>query len=168
MDQDQHAEISKKNARIGLTILTVVIGMGALSYAFVPLYNLFCRVTGFGGTTQTAETLPDEIINRTVTIKFNAQTNKNLPWDFKPEQREITVKLGQRGITSYTAYNKENKPTAPSPTTTHLTSRGWDIMYNRYKLQKQKKEKNSKRKIQSNLSHKNKKLLKQNKQQQHI
>ena len=112
MDQDQHAEISKKNARIGLTILTVVIGMGALSYAFVPLYNLFCRVTGFGGTTQTAETLPDEIINRTVTIKFNAQTNKNLPWDFKPEQREITVKLGQRGITSYTAYNKESKPTA--------------------------------------------------------
>jgi cytochrome c oxidase assembly protein subunit 11 len=112
MDQDQHAEISKKNARIGLTVLTVVIGMGALSYAFVPLYNLFCRVTGFGGTTQTAETLPDEIIDRTVVIKFNAQTNKNLPWDFKPEQREITVKLGQRGITSYTAYNKERKPTA--------------------------------------------------------
>lgn len=110
-DHDIHAEQSRKNARLGIAILTVVIGMAAMSFAFVPLYNLFCRVTGFGGTPITAENLPDQILDREVTVKFNANTNKNLPWDFKPEQREIIVKLGQRGITAFSAYNKENRPT---------------------------------------------------------
>ena len=116
MNEDKHAEQSRKNAKIGLTILAVVIGMVAMSYAFVPLYNLFCRVTGFGGTTLVAETLPDEdeILDRQVTIKFNGQTNKKLPWEFKPEQREITVNLGQRGLTAFSAYNKADKPTAGS------------------------------------------------------
>ncbi|MFK7839459.1 MAG: cytochrome c oxidase assembly protein [Bdellovibrionales bacterium] len=111
MDNDLHAEQSRKNARLGLTILGLVVGMIALSYAFVPLYNLFCRVTGFAGTTQVATELPDVILDREVTVKFNAETNRNLPWDFKPEQREITVKLGQRGLTAYSAYNKAMTPT---------------------------------------------------------
>ncbi|NCT40192.1 MAG: cytochrome c oxidase assembly protein [Alphaproteobacteria bacterium] len=110
-NEDIHAEQSRKNARIGLSILAVVIGMVALSFAFVPLYNMFCRVTGFAGTTQVSESLPDTILDRQVTIKFNAETNKNLPWDFKPEQREITVKLGQRGLTAFSAHNKSNKVT---------------------------------------------------------
>lgn len=114
MEHDKHAEMTKKNAKLGITILAVVIGMIGMAYAFVPLYNLFCRVTGFAGTTQVAESLPDHILDRKVTIKFNAQTNKHLPWDFRPEQREIVVQLGQRGLTSFTAYNKENKPTAGS------------------------------------------------------
>lgn len=106
-----HAEISRKNARLGLTILGIVVGMVALAYASVPLYDLFCRVTGFGGTTQIAKNLPDIILDRTVTIKFNANTDKNLPWRFKPEQREIDVKLGQRGITAYSAQNRLDTPT---------------------------------------------------------
>ena len=112
MDDNHHAEMSKKNAKTGLIILAVVIGMCAMSFAFVPLYDLFCRVTGFSGTTQVAENLPDQILERQVTIKFNAQTNKNLPWDFKPEQREVRVQLGQRGLTAYNATNKESIPTA--------------------------------------------------------
>ena len=111
-DENHHAEMSKKNARLGLTVLAVVIGMVAMSYAFVPLYDLFCRVTGFGGTPITSENLPDQILDRQVTIKFNAQTNKNLPWDFTPEQREITVNIGQRGLTAYNATNKKFIPTA--------------------------------------------------------
>ena len=107
-----HEEAAKKNARVGLTVLAVVIGMAGLSYAFVPLYDLFCRVTGFGGTPITAESLPGEIIDRDITIKFNAETNKKLAWDFNPEQRQVVVKLGQRGLTSYTAHNRLNKPTA--------------------------------------------------------
>ena len=114
MDDDKHAEQTRKNARLGLTVLAVVIGMVALSFAFVPLYNLFCRVTGFAGTTQVAVNLPDEILDRKVTIKFNGQTNKNLPWDFKPEQREVVVNLGQRGLTAYSAHNKSNKLTGGS------------------------------------------------------
>ncbi len=108
---DPHAEMSRKNARLGLTVLAVVLGMAAMAYASVPLYNLFCRVTGFGGTTQVSQTLPDTVLDRVVTINFNANTDQNLPWDFKPEQRKIEVKLGQRGITAYSATNKMNAPT---------------------------------------------------------
>lgn len=111
-NHDSHDDVTRKNARLGLTVLAIVIGMGALSYAFVPLYDLFCRVTGLGGTTQVSETLPGQILDRKVVVKFNANTNRNLPWDFKPSMREITVQLGQRGLTSYTSYNKSNKPTA--------------------------------------------------------
>lgn len=107
---DKHAEMSRKNARTGLIILGVICGMTALSFASVPLYDVFCRVTGFGGTTQTAENLPDEVIDRVVTINFNADTDRNLPWYFAPEQRSINVKLGQKGITAYTARNKTDKP----------------------------------------------------------
>lgn len=106
---NKHEDMTRKNARMGLTVLAVVIGMLGLSYASVPLYNLFCRVTGFGGTTQIAQTLPGEILDRTVTVKFNAQTNKNLTWNFKPEQREITVQLGQRGLTAFSATNMLSK-----------------------------------------------------------
>ena len=108
----RHAEMTKKNARLGLTVLAVAIGMIGMSYAFVPLYDLFCRVTGIGGTTQVSESLPDHILDRKITVKFNAQTNRNLPWDFKPSMREISVQLGQRGITAYTAENKMRRPTA--------------------------------------------------------
>ncbi len=111
-----HAEMTKKNARIGLCVLAVVVGMIGLSFASVPLYNLFCNVTGFGGTTQTAQSLPgeDDIIDRVITIKFNSITNNKLPWDFAPEQREIQVKLGQRGLTAFTAYNQTAHETSGS------------------------------------------------------
>ena len=109
---DPHAEISRKNARLGLTILAVVIGMGTLAYASVPLYDLFCRVTGFGGTTQTSQTLPETIIDRTITINFNADIGNNLPWEFTPEERAIDVKLGQKGLTAFNARNKSMKPVA--------------------------------------------------------
>lgn len=108
---DPHAEMAKKNAKLGLTVLLAVFAMAGASYAFVPLYNLFCAVTGFGGTTQVAENLPGTIIDRTITVKFNAATSRNLAWNFTPEQREINVKLGQRGLTAYSAQNMLPKPT---------------------------------------------------------
>lgn len=105
-------ELNRKNARTGLIVIFVVIGMVGLSFASVPLYSLFCQITGFGGTTQTAEALPDRVVDRTVTIQFNADTNKNLPWYFAPEQRSIDVKLGQRGLTAFIARNKTDQATA--------------------------------------------------------
>ncbi len=107
---DIHAEMSRKNARTGLMVLGVILAMAGLSYASVPLYDAFCRVTGFGGTTQTAESLPDTVLDRVVTIKFNADTHRDLPWYFKPQMREIDVQLGQKGVTAFTARNKTNKP----------------------------------------------------------
>lgn len=102
--------LRKKNARTGLRVLAVVLGMVGLSFASVPLYSLFCQVTGFGGTTMRASSLPDTILDREVTIKFNADTDRNMPWIFKPEMRETTVKLGQKGITAYYAKNPLKTP----------------------------------------------------------
>lgn len=107
---DPHAAMAQKNARIGLSILAVVIGMAGLAYASVPLYSLFCRVTGFGGTTQVSEALPGVILDRTVTIQFNADTDQHLPWDFAPQERSIQVKLGQKGLTAFTAHNRSPHP----------------------------------------------------------
>jgi cytochrome c oxidase assembly protein subunit 11 len=103
-------DLRRKNARTGLTVLAVVVGMVGVSFAAVPLYDLFCRVTGFGGTTQTAEALPGVVLDRTVTINFNADTDRGMPWNFEPEQRRIDVKLGQKGLTAYHAHNNATTP----------------------------------------------------------
>ena len=105
-------ELARKNARTGLTVVAVVVAMIALSFASVPLYDLFCRVTGFGGTTQVADALPGEVLNRVVKIQFDADTSRNMPWYFEPDQRSVEVRLGERGITAYTARNKMQKPNA--------------------------------------------------------
>lgn len=99
-------ELIRKNARTGLIVLAAIVGMGALSFAAVPLYDLFCRMTGFDGTPIKKAELPDQILDRTVTIKFNADTGRNMPWEFKPEMREISVRLGEKGLTAYHARNK--------------------------------------------------------------
>lgn len=110
MSTHQDQELVRKNARAGLIVLVVVIGMVGLSFAAVPLYSLFCQVTGFGGTTQVSESLPDTILDRTVTIQFNSDTGREMPWEFTPEERRIDVKLGQRGLTAYHARNPAGKP----------------------------------------------------------
>lgn len=109
-ENERHAEMTRKNARMGLIVLAVVIGMAGLSFASVPLYDLFCRVTGFGGTTQVAGALPEEASDRVITVQFNSQTSRDLAWNFVPEQRAIDVQLGQRGLTAFTATNHLSEP----------------------------------------------------------
>lgn len=110
MNKDE--ELIRKNKRTGLTVLAVLCFMVGLSFASVPLYSLFCRVTGWGGTTQVAAELPpsDEIIDRDITIRFDSNTARDLPWDFKPEVLSITVKLGERGLTNFIARNNAEMP----------------------------------------------------------
>jgi cytochrome c oxidase assembly protein subunit 11 len=105
-------DLARKNARLGLRVLAVVLGMVGLSFASVPLYSLFCKVTGFDGTTQVSAALPDKIIEREMRIQFNADTGQNMPWSFKPEQRDVTVKLGQKGLAAYHAHNPLSEPVA--------------------------------------------------------
>ncbi len=111
-ENNPHATLARKNARLGRIIFAIVVLMIGLSYAAVPLYDTFCRITGFAGTTQISEALPDTILDRRITIQFNADTHSSIPWVFKPENRSIEVQLGQRGLTAFSAKNKENKPTA--------------------------------------------------------
>lgn len=104
-----HDNMKARNRRAGMIVLVTVIAMVGLSFASVPLYNLFCKVTGFGGTTMTAEKAPDHIINRDLTIRFNTDTDANLPWDFKPGEKYVKTKVGQQTLVTYTAHNWSNQ-----------------------------------------------------------
>lgn len=101
-----------KNTKTLLTILLFAGGMVGLAFASVPLYDMFCRVTGFGGTTQVSQAAPraDEILDRKMTIHFNADTNRNLNWAFKPEKHAMSVNIGQQGLISFKAKNKDSQP----------------------------------------------------------
>lgn len=101
-----------KNTKTLTGILCLVAAMIGLAFASVPLYDLFCRVTGFGGTTQRAASAPGIVLEREIIVKFNADTSPGLPWRFKPEQHEMIVKIGQQGLASYLAENKLGTPTA--------------------------------------------------------
>lgn len=106
--QDQRQRQVRNQRRNGVTAaiaVGVVAGMIGLSYASVPLYRLFCQVTGFGGTTQVAERAPAEAGERDITIRFNADTGGGMAWRFRPEQREITLKVGEQGLAFYRAEN---------------------------------------------------------------
>ena len=88
--------------------LWLCVAMVGLAYASVPLYNIFCRVTGWGGTTQVADSLPapEDIIDREITVRFDANTARDLRWDFRPEVKAITLKIGARGLTNFIAMNR--------------------------------------------------------------
>ena len=94
--------------------VSVVIVMGALAWASVPLYDWFCRVTGFGGVTGVSDVAPDEILDQTITIRFDGSLNNHMPWEFKPVVREMEVRIGESGLAFYEAYNPTDRPIAGS------------------------------------------------------
>lgn len=94
-----------RNRVVLFSCAAVVAGMTAMSYAAVPLYDLFCRVTGYGGTTQQAAEASDVIVDRMVRIRFDASVNSSLDWHFTPVQREISMKIGESAVAFYRARN---------------------------------------------------------------
>ncbi|RLJ60632.1 cytochrome c oxidase assembly protein subunit 11 [Litoreibacter meonggei] len=93
-------------------LVGVVLTMGALGFASVPLYDLFCRVTGYGGTTAQADADSDVILDRTINVRFDGSLSSNMAWEFKPVQREMTVRIGETGLAFYEAYNPTDRPIA--------------------------------------------------------
>ncbi len=93
-------------------LVGVVVVMGALAWASVPFYNWFCRVTGFGGATGVALAASDEILDQTITIRFDASKERDMPWEFKPVQREMTLRIGETGLAFFEAYNPTDRPVA--------------------------------------------------------
>ncbi len=83
----------------------VVLGMVGMAFAAVPLYELFCQVTGYGGTTQRSDNLSDEVLDRVVTIRFDSNTDSALGWEFRPAQREVQVRVGEPAEVNYVATN---------------------------------------------------------------
>jgi cytochrome c oxidase assembly protein subunit 11 len=102
---------ARANARLASVFAGIVVGMVGLSYASVPLYRMFCQVTGYGGTTQRAEHAPEEVGQRVVTVSFNADiAGTNLPWTFAPEQRDVKVHVGEEKLVFYRAVNRGTTP----------------------------------------------------------
>ena len=94
------------NTRVALWLTAFVAFMVASSFAAVPFYSWFCRVTGYAVTTSRATApLADEVVDRTVTVHFDANIAPGMPWQFRPKQKAIEVKLGETGLAFFEAYN---------------------------------------------------------------
>jgi cytochrome c oxidase assembly protein subunit 11 len=100
------------NTRTALRLGAVVVFMVGASFAAVPFYSWFCRVTGYGGTTSVASGAGADVLDRTVTVSFDANVASGMPWEFRPLQREMTVRLGETGLAFYEAYNPTDQPIA--------------------------------------------------------
>lgn len=101
------------NLRTALAMGVVVVAMAGLAFAAVPLYRVFCQVTGYGGTTQRAEAAPAQIGERLVTVRFNADVaSRDLPWQFRiPDEAQATVHVGEDRLVFFHARNVGPEPT---------------------------------------------------------
>ena len=107
---------SRSNRSTALSLVMIVAGMAMLSYAAVPLYRIFCQVTGFGGTTQFAGELPDRVIDREFIITFNTDTDPKLPWRFTSHQDKVRVKAGKTTLIAFSAENLTDQATKGTAT----------------------------------------------------
>lgn len=110
MQDPARQDTARASRRIAIACVAAVTGMIGLSYASVPLYRLFCQVTGFGGTPHRADTAPEKSLERHVTIRFDATVNRSLAWEFAAAQGPQTLKVGEVGLAFFRAKNLSDKP----------------------------------------------------------
>ncbi|MBM3467808.1 MAG: cytochrome c oxidase assembly protein [Alphaproteobacteria bacterium] len=91
-------------------LISIVVTMLAMAYASVPLYRLFCQKTGYGGTPQIASAPSGKVTDREITVRFNADVHRDLPWQFRPQQTEMKVKVGENALAFFEAENFSDKP----------------------------------------------------------
>ncbi|ACE90036.1 cytochrome-c oxidase assembly protein CtaG [Rhizobium phaseoli] len=99
----------RNNGAVVLMCLSFVFGMGAMSYAAVPLYRIFCQVTGYNGTTQRVEQMSSVVLDRKMRVTFDANVAPGLQWDFKPVEREVNPRIGETIQVKFTAENRSNE-----------------------------------------------------------
>ena len=99
------SEPVKTHAFTAKLLVGVAVAMLGLGFASKPLYDTFCKVTGYGGTTKQAETNTSDILDRKVTVYFDSNVAVGLPWDFRAEQAKLTVNVGQSGLAYYKVTN---------------------------------------------------------------
>ncbi|MDG2521095.1 cytochrome c oxidase assembly protein [Caulobacter segnis] len=99
----------KRNRRVALICAAGFFGMVGAAYAAVPLYKMFCQVTGFDGTVRKAEAAPGKILDQKVTIRFDANV-RTLPWDFSTEQVSQEINIGATGLAFFKVTNNGDKP----------------------------------------------------------
>ena len=103
--QEARADTPRRHVLVALSMAGIVVGMLGLSYAAVPLYQIFCQVTGYGGTTQRAEQAPDTVLDRKITVRFDANVGRGMSWNFQPVQRKLELKIGESALVFYKAVN---------------------------------------------------------------
>lgn len=111
--------LDHRNRRVGLIASVVALAMVGLAFASVPLYRLFCQVTGFGGTTMRvseAQAAEFKATDRTISIRFDANVERGMPWQFRPVQVTDTVSIGARDMAVYTAKNLSTEPVTGTAT----------------------------------------------------
>jgi cytochrome c oxidase assembly protein subunit 11 len=99
-----------KHRRTLLALAAIAAGMGAMAWAAVPLYDLFCRVTGYSGTPLVAEAGADRVLERTVSVRFDASTAAGMPWQFRPARNTVSVHPGETNLAFYEASNPTDRP----------------------------------------------------------
>lgn len=102
--------LKRRKAATALVLVSVVAGMVGLSFAAVPLYRLFCQVTGYGGTVQRAAIAPGAASDRVIIVRFNADVDPKLPWRFEPGQTAVKVRLGEQSLAYFRATNLSGMP----------------------------------------------------------
>jgi cytochrome c oxidase assembly protein subunit 11 len=98
------------NLLTGLSLAGVMLAMLGASFAAIPLYRVFCAVTGYGGTPQIGPELSSGVAAGQITVRFNADVNAGLPWQFAPEQAQIKLRLGEQQVAFYSARNEAATP----------------------------------------------------------
>jgi cytochrome c oxidase assembly protein subunit 11 len=95
----------KRLVRTAILASTVVLGMTGMAFAAVPLYQAFCKVTGYGGATQEAQVAPTQVLERRIEVRFDANTSPDLPVEFAPKQTSEMLRIGETGLAFYRVHN---------------------------------------------------------------
>jgi len=107
---------TKNHRLVVVSCVAFVAAMVGASYAAVPLYQMFCQITGFGGATRVATEAPAHPLERTLEIRFDANVAPGLDWSFEPEVRSVTVRVGETKMAFYRAHNRSDRPLTASAT----------------------------------------------------
>ena len=118
------APVHDRNRRVGLIMVLVALAMLGMGFAAVPLYRLFCQVTGFAGTTQRATAaeavdasqFAKSAGGKTISVRFHGQVERGMPWTFKPLQVTQTLAIGERDMAIFVAQNNSDKPVTGAAT----------------------------------------------------
>ena len=114
--QHRRASQTARNRRVVVLCSALVAGMVGMAYAAVPLYRIFCQVTGYGGTTQVADQAPSAAIDRKIVVRFDANVSRDMEWSFRPVQRSIEMRVGETALAFYRAVNESNNDTVGTAT----------------------------------------------------
>ncbi len=105
----QREQAEKSNRRVAVSAAFMAVAMIGVSFAAVPLYDMFCRVTGFGGTTQVADAAPGAVSERMITVRFDASINRKMPWRFEAPEAAVALPVGESGLAFYRAKNPTDR-----------------------------------------------------------